>query len=173
MSISALPVLAGALSLLATDAYSYAPSFDPEIVSLPGNQLCVDLIASQLDSVGQVCATVEEGELVVRIVAAEGYVLSETHVAVGSSLAGIPVAESGMPQLGRFPYKTTYAPTVSEASYRVSLEDLGSEAPEELYIAAHASVIGTGGTEEGAWAGGTRFREEGSPATYFTVPVGE
>ncbi len=168
----AFPVLAVILSIPTADATSRARGFDLEAVPASFSQTCVELIASQLDSVGQVCATVEENELVVLLVAAEGYRLAETHLAVGSSLEGIPRSDSGMPQIGRFPYKTTHTPLVSEVSYRVPLEELGSLDTEELFIAAHASMMGADDAEQGAWAAGPRFREQGSPATYFKVVVG-
>ena len=164
-------VLVAVLSTHTAVASSWAQGFDREAVLASSNQTCVELIASQLDSVGQVCVTFEERELIIQVIASEGYALAETHLAAGPSLDGIPRSDSGMPQIGRFPNKMTHLPVVPETTYRLRLEDLVPEDTEELFIAVHASVVGSGDVEEGAWAAGPRFREPGSPATYFKVRV--
>jgi hypothetical protein len=121
-------------------------------------------------TVGSVCVSVAEGELDVRIETSGGARLVETQIAVAATLSGFPLTESGVPQLGRFPHKSTYQPPVPTASYRIPVDETAREAGQ-LLIAVHASVIDAGGVEHGAWAAGSRFREPGNPATYFALPL--
>ena len=132
--------------------------------------LCRDLVASQLVTVGSVCVSVVEGELDIRIETTGDVRLVETQIAVAATLSGFPLTESGVPQLGVFPHRSTYQPPVSMVPYRLPIDEAAREAGQ-LLIAVHASVVDAGGVEEGAWAAGSRFREPGNPATYFALPL--
>lgn len=131
---------------------------------------CRDLIASQVETVGEVCVTLS-GEDVNIVVTTMGEMrLVETRVAVASDLGGFPLSESGVPKLGQFPHSATHQPPTASTSYQISVAalDLGSG---ELLISVHASVVDGSLVEHGAWPVGTRFREQGSPATYFSIPL--
>ncbi len=132
--------------------------------------LCRDLVASQLVTVGSVCVSVAEGELDIRIETTGDARLVETQIAVAATLSGFPLTESGVPQLGVFPHRSTYQPPVSMVPYRIPIDEAAHEAGQ-LLIAVHASVVDAGGVEQGAWAEGSRFREPGNPATYFALPL--
>jgi len=65
-------------------------------------------------------------------------VLFKTHLAVATSLEGIPQTKTGNPIPGQFPYQTTHCPPVKEYTYTIELGEW--EVGTELYIAAHAEV---------------------------------
>ncbi len=132
--------------------------------------LCRDLVASQLATVGSVCVSLVEEELDIRIETTGGARLVEIQIAVATTLSGFPLNESGLPQLGRFPHRSTHQPPTSMVPYRVPIDETAQEAGQML-IAVHTSVVDARGVEHGAWAAGSRFREPGNPATYFTLPL--
>ena len=81
-----------------------------------------------------------------------GWEITETHLAVATSLAGIPQTKSGNPKVGHFAYQMMHDPPVTtEYTYTIPL-DWGEGTL--LYIAAHA-VVQTWDPiyqEETAWA---------------------
>lgn len=91
-----------------------------------------------------------------------GWMLAETHVAVATSLAGIP-QRNGNPVPGRFPYGTEHGPGVTSFTYTIPLGDWGP--CTDLVIATHASVYREIGDccdgceiqEETAWGCGCPF----------------
>ena len=96
--------------------------------------------------------------------------LTETHVAVATSLAGIPQTKSGNPKVGHFPYAMMHKPPVTAYTYEI---DLVWTAGTELVIAAHA-VVQNGCREETAWADceGPEFQFPGNNwATYINYTV--
>ncbi len=77
---------------------------------------------------------------------ADGWLIYETHLAVATSLDGIPTNKSGNPQPGQFPYGEEGLGGVGmwpDEPLCLSLEDLGvgAECDQELYIAAHAKIM--------------------------------
>jgi hypothetical protein len=66
----------------------------------------------------------------------------QTHLAVATSVAGIPQSKKGNPIPGQFPYSTNHDPGVGEFIYQIPLE---WEIGEELYVAAHSVVRKLGG----------------------------
>ncbi len=139
-------------------------------VTAQTSEQCRDLIASRMETVGKVCVTLS-GEDVNIVVTTMGEMrLVETRVAVASDLDGFPLSESGAPRLGQFPRSATHRPPVASTSYQISVAALDLVSGE-LLISVHASVVDGSGVEHGAWPVGTRFREPGSPATYFSIPV--
>ncbi len=139
-------------------------------VTAQTSEECRDLIASQVENVGEVCVTLA-GEDVNILVTTMGEVrLLETRVAVASDLDGFPLSESGVPKLGLFPHSATHQPPVASTSYQISVTALDL-ASGELLISVQASVVDGSQVEHGAWPVGTRFREPGSPATYFSILV--
>ncbi len=146
--------------------------------SMTDDSLCVSMVAGQPQPVGegmlvgQVCVEHGSGTLKVHYKTASGWMLTETQVAVASSLAGIPQAGAGIPLIGRFPYRVTHDHGITEFTYSIPIEEVGVETGVEVVIAAHASVT-KGGVEEGAWARGERFMQEGNPAMYVTYTISE
>ncbi len=146
--------------------------------SMTDDSLCVSMVAGQPQPVGegmlvgQVCVEHESGTLKVHYKAASGWILTETQVAVASSLAGIPQAGAGIPLIGRFPYRVTHDHGITRFTYSIPIEEVGVGTGAEVVIAAHASVT-KGGVEEGAWARGERFMQEGNPAMYVTYTIAE
>ena len=133
--------------------------------------ICVELVAEKTVVVGQVCVDEAGDSLIVRFRALGQWRLAETHLAVAGSVRDIPSAGPGNPIMGRFPYKTTHAPSLLEFAYVVPTRDLKVGPGTQLIVAAHGTVV-RDGQEEGAWAGRTPFMAEGNPATYFTYSVG-
>ena len=111
-----------------------------------------NLIAGQHINVGTVTAWDDGAYLYVRYSTTDGWVLTETHLAVAASLDEIPQTKKGNPKVGKFSYRMMHDPAVSKYTYVI---DLGEwEASTELYIAAHAvvyEVIGDG-CESPQWA---------------------
>ena len=119
-----------------------------------------DLIAGQKTDIGDVECWMSGGNLYVRYLIAEpGWVVQETHLAVGSKLSDIPQTKNGNPIPGQFPKY----PVVGDLLYEVALPD---PLPATLYIAAHAELINED-LEESAWAGTEDFAGA-NWATYFT-----
>ena len=142
--------------------------FAPVNAQVPGQ--CRDLVASQLETVGEVCVT-RAGDDIRVIVSTMGDVrLLETRVAVASDLDGFPLSESGVPKLGLFPHSATHQPPVASTTYEISLGALDLSGGE-LLISVQASVMDGSQVEHGAWPEGVRFREPGNPATYFAISV--
>lgn len=131
-----------------------------------GQPACAELVAEKTLSVGRVCVTERADSLFVRFESAGAWRLAETHLAIAASLEGIPLAGGRQPILGRFPYKDSHVPRVTEFVYAVPMGVPPGGSGGTLVIAAHATVVGEG-REEGAWAKGPAFATEGNPATYF------
>lgn len=167
-------VILGVLAVTSPTAGLRLPAIEP--ASSSDTVICVELVAgqplpgSELLTVGEVCVDKDVGILRVHYKTTNGWVLAETQLAVAASLDGIPRAGAGIPILGRFPYRTTHTQGVSEFTYSISFGELGVEAGAEVVVAAHASVT-KGAVEEGAWAQGERFVEEGNPAMYFIYSI--
>ena len=139
-------------------------------VTAQTSEVCRDLIASQLETVGEVCVTLTGEEANVLITTTGEVRLLETRVAVASDLDGFPLSESGVPKLGLFPHSTTHQPPTSSTSYQISVAALDLTSGEIL-ISVQASLLDGSQVEHGAWSVGTRFRAQGNPGTYFSIPV--
>ena len=107
--------------------------------------------------------------MTVRFSAADRFAIGQTHVAIASSLEGLPRADSGAPQIGLFPLSSQHNPGVRTVAHVLGLEELALSG-DSLFVAAHASIMDESGVEHGSWGAGRRFRNPGPPATYFTVP---
>jgi hypothetical protein len=148
------------------------PILDTDIC---GDETIVDLIAGQHTDVGSVTVANDEDTLYVTFATEGGWVMLETHLAVATSLDGIPMTPSGNPRIGLFPYQTQHDPAVTEYTYEISLADAGYEPGDELFIAAHASVAlidenGDPVQQETAWGQGPEFPGN-SWAMYFNFTV--
>ncbi|MCH8244916.1 MAG: hypothetical protein IH951_00750 [Bacteroidetes bacterium] len=145
-------------------------SLDEAINELTRNRskLCVELVTPQALSVGEVCLSNTQDFLNVHFQTEEGWFLTETHLAVTSSLEEIPRVGPGIPGLGHFDYKSTHTSGSTEQMYSIALDSLSVNPGSEVVVAAHAGMVNTLEEEEGAWGQGDRFVKEGHPATYFT-----
>lgn len=100
-----------------------------------------------------------------------GWLLSEVHLWIGTSLTTMPQTKTGNPQIGQFPYspsdvagKSSYAITIPFSSINYT------SCQASYFVAAHASVY-LGTRTETAWAAGTQMNLKGSWATYFSVTL--
>ena len=83
--------------------------------------------------------------------------MSDAHVAVATTLAGIPQTKAGNPIPGRFPYSATFDPEVTSYTFVIPAGTFA--ASQTLFIAAHAMVLapsGSGGSQTG-WGFGPDF----------------
>jgi len=111
-----------------------------------GTVFQTDLLAGQTIDVGDVVAWSEDGTLYVQYQVDEDWYMTETHLQVAVSLAGIP-QNNGNPTPGQFDYKTEHDPAVTEFTYAVPIDEVPPSA-DRLYVAAHA-VVCTDGEGEG------------------------
>ena len=100
-----------------------------------------NLIAGQHINVGTVTAWDDGVYLYVRYSTTDGWVLTETHLAVATSLDGIPQTKKGNPIPGEFPYSEEHCPPVTAYTYKIDMGEEGFEVGDMLYIAAHAVVF--------------------------------
>ena len=132
------------------------------------------LIAGQNFYAGTVTVAVEGGNVCVTFETTGGWQLTETHLAIATSLAGLPQTKSGNPSPGKFPYSAKHKPAVTTFTYCVPFDVTG----EPLYIATHAVAeladqdTGAVVQQETAWAGPEDFPGK-NWATYFVyIPTG-
>ena len=71
---------------------------------------------------------------------ADGWGITETHLAVADDVSLIPQTKKGNPIPGQFPYGDDELEGVAFYEECISFEDLGVECGEELVIAAHAAI---------------------------------
>ncbi|MBE9505582.1 MAG: hypothetical protein IMY84_02095 [Chloroflexi bacterium] len=130
-----------------------------------------DLMAGKDTLVGSVQVSNDGWNLYVQyVVDAEGWAMTEAHLAVAPSLGDIPQTKKGNPKVGLFPYCEEFEEPVTEWEVTIPLGDL--EAGDRLFIAAHAALIGPEGEDESAWAFGRGFPWR-NWATYFVYGVAE
>lgn len=102
-----------------------------------------------------------------------GWTMSETNLAVATSLEGIPQTKSGNPKIGRFPYKADHPDGTETHTFVINLNDYYPNwgwSGNTLYFAAHAVVSHPDEGEETAWADTWGQSFPGSSwALYFTI----
>jgi hypothetical protein len=102
----------------------------------------IPLIAGQHITVGEVKVWNDSNNLYVKYeITEEGWCLDETHLAVATSLEGIPQADGGNPPPGQFPYMHEDLSCVTSDFYTIPLDEFVVECGKNLFIAAHAKVI--------------------------------
>jgi hypothetical protein len=158
--------------LVATMVFAAVPvKASPDLVE-------TTLYAGQTIDVGTVTVLDDGSYLYVKYSTTGGWYLTETHLAVvvaaGDYPSEIPQTKTGNPIPGRFPYKMTHNPAVTEYTYTIEFSKIGAKAGDTLYIAAQAEVIRVSGDGtvlqwETAWADGDGF-SGANWATYFTYP---
>lgn len=120
--------------------------------------------------VGDVLVWNDNEYLYVKYTTTDGWVVTETHLAVADSLDGIPQTKKGNPIPGQFSCSMIHDPPVTEYTYVIPLT---WDPDMSLYIAAHArTVSGYTCVEETAWGGGIEFPGK-NWATYFNYGVQE
>ena len=149
-----------------------------ELVEISGGDFCQDLLAGQTTDAGDVCLTVDGGDLVINYTTQDGWLLSETHLWAGTSIAEMPQSKKGNPKIGNFPYNSGSITPTDSYEVRVPLSEFGLTGdetecdPKTFHVAAHAVVgkvydDGSFQTETG-WAAGDRMVARGSWATFFS-----
>ena len=112
-------------------------------------ELIVDLIAGQNEVVGTVTVTNDDEQLCIKYELSDealedGWLLYETHWAVGTDLSDIPQTSENRwgtnPIPGQFPYGDDELEGVKYYTECISLEDLGFGICNDVYIAAHAVI---------------------------------
>ena len=97
----------------------------------------VTLKAGQSIDAGSVTVSNDGVKLYVTYETIDGWELVETHLAIATSLEGIPQTKKGNPVPGKFAYSMEHDPAAIEYTYEIDLEwVIGTE----LYIAAQAEV---------------------------------
>jgi hypothetical protein len=137
-------------------------------VKPPIQELCLDLIAGQHTVAGEVCIINDADTLFVTYTTNDGWVLNQTHLHFGNSLADFPLNRPGNPQIGHFAHSNSHSPGVTEFTYEAPLGDLDGE----IVIGAYAAVSNADvGTSEAAWGNGQRFVDQGNWAMYFKYTI--
>ena len=164
LSLIFLSIMVSFLCLDVCSAQTKTPCGTPKEISF---------YADQTIDVGTI-TTFNDGEnLYVKYGTKNGWVLSETHLTVATSLENIP-QKNGNPTLGNFTYITEHN-SITEHLYIINLEENGYTVNTDLLIAAHADVMlldqyGNKVREEGAWGGNEAFPGK-TWATYFSYIV--
>jgi hypothetical protein len=119
----------------------------------------VPLIAGQNLTVGTITVTNDLQYLHVSYnVTVPNWYITETHVAVATSLAGIPQAAQNNPVPGQFPYSNQHNPAVTSFTYDIPLSWVEGT---ELFLAAHAAMVkkvnGVVVQNETGWGGDHKF----------------
>jgi hypothetical protein len=144
------------------------------VVTPCGDPLEPIFYAGQFIDVGRVSVYNDEENLYIEMTTTGAWVMTESHVAVAPTLAGIPQTGSGNPKVGQFALSAVHNPPVSSYVYTVSVT--GYDPDQPLYIAVHAIVKRIEGghvvQQETAWADGEDF-PGANWATYIMYDVQE
>ena len=116
--------------------------------------MVVPLMAGQHINVGTVSVTNTENELLVTYQTTGDWLIKETHLDVELSYNGLDTNKKGNPIPGKFTYKTSHPYPVGQVQF--TIENFGWAEESVLYIAAHAVVTSSQGTET-AWGEGLEF----------------
>jgi hypothetical protein len=106
----------------------------PTTLANPENDpLATDLIAGQYIDVGDVEVWDDGTTLYVKYIIDDPWVMSESHVHIGNTLADFPLTKTGNPRVGLFDYQMCHDPPVTEYTYEIPYDG-------ETIIATHAVV---------------------------------
>jgi hypothetical protein len=150
----------------------------PTVWGTPAQAQCstsptvVTLFAGRTMNAGTVTVTNDASNLYVQYATTSPWLLTEAHLAVADSLAGIPQTKKGNPVPGHFAYSATFDPEVTSFTFTIPLG--GFSTGQSLFIAAHAVVLapdtGSGGGTQTGWGDGAGF-PGANWATYFQYTV--
>lgn len=134
-----LPALLLVIGLFATGCDRL---WEPQQPAVTSSQICgtpyqTIFYAGQNINIGNITVWNDQYDLYIQFNTTGGWVMSQTHLAVATSLSGIP-QKNGNPIPGQFPYKTSHNPAVTSYTYVIPLNNWAPG--QELYIAAHASA---------------------------------
>lgn len=142
----------------------------PAAAAVCGTPTVTTLFAGRTIDAGTVRVSNDGTNLYVEYSTANGWQLTESHLAIALTLSGIPQTKSGNPKVGNFPYQRTYDPPVTSDVYVFPLDQLAVSlgldrftcGSTSLVIAAHAVVVqldGSGGviSRETGWGNGPGF----------------
>ena len=94
------------------------------------------LLAGQSIHAGTISISNDQTNVYVNYSTSGGWQIQKTHLYVGTCSL-IPTSHGGNPQIGLFPYQTSYSPAVTAFTYTIPLAGLGS-----CYcVAAHCEVV--------------------------------
>ncbi len=134
----------------------------------------VDLIAGQHIDVGDIKIWNNGESLFIEFNTTDGWSMTETHLAVATTVDDIPHTKKGNPIPGKFSHKATHNPVVGQYTYKIGLESAEFAQVEKIFVAAHADVqrIEKGRViqQETAWGEGEPFKGR-NWATYTTYVV--
>jgi hypothetical protein len=155
----------------------------PAFAATCGTSTVTTLYAGRTIDAGSVTVSNDGTNLYVEYSTKNGWLLTETHLAIATSLAGIPQTKSGNPKVGNFPSQRTYEPPAGSDVYVFSLDQLAVSlgldrftcGSSSLVIAAHAVVVqldGSGGvaSRETGWGNGPGF-PGANWSTYFSHTI--
>jgi len=154
------------LLLLTIAALVLTAGSAPASAAICGSATSTTLFAGQTIDSGTVTTSNDGANLYVNYSTVSPWVITQTHLAVAGTLAGIPQTKGGNPIPGHFAYSTSFNPGVSIFTYTIPLSSLPTG---ELFIAAHAIVQEPGNTQTG-WAFGQPFAGA-NWATYVTYTI--
>jgi hypothetical protein len=115
-------------------------------VTLPdafGDEISYPLYAGQTWEVGEVLVKNDANQICVKLVMtdvdaiAEGWLITEAHVALGDQLSDIPQTSKYNPIPGQFPVNEDFDPGVTETDWFCFDHGYGN-----VFIAAHAALVG-------------------------------
>ncbi|MFO7639485.1 MAG: hypothetical protein R6X14_09400 [bacterium] len=110
--------------------------------------MTVDIIAGQHYDAGDIVVTVSGENMVVTITTADGWTMSESHVAVAADSGSLPRNKPGHLVPGSFPYRQKHDPPVTEYSYTIPVGEW--EPGAEWALAVHV-VVANGEQKETGW----------------------
>ncbi len=139
----------------------------PAVCSSQIEPMVVKLFAGQHIEVGTVSVTNTETEILVTYKTTGDWLIKETHLDVETTYEGLDTTKKDNPIPGKFTYTTKHNDPVMEVNF--TIENFGWTVDSELYIAAHAVVTSSQGTET-AWGDGMNFPGN-NWATYFNYTV--
>ncbi|HDS29830.1 MAG TPA: hypothetical protein ENN67_02175, partial [Firmicutes bacterium] len=154
---------------------TYQPDVSRELTYIPYDACGItetSLMVGQSNNLGTVTVSNNSGYLYFDVTLsdeaiADGWVITETHADVYTSLDGFPTTKKGNPKIGNFAY---------DINSEVPLDELWI-VDFELYVAVHVAlqriVDGEIVQEETGWGNGEPFAQKGSWAMYFTHIIGD
>ncbi len=106
--------------------------------NLKDGELVQTLWAGQHDSAGYVTYGIDEdANFYATYTTVDGWEMSETHFFAGDK-GLMPLNKPGNPKIGKFPYKDSFNPPVTEVTYTIELIQLPQAEVDGFVAAAHA-----------------------------------
>ncbi len=159
-------LMLSAIALCVSAVPAHAVVLLPPLVPLW--EASVDLMAGQDIDAGRILIRDDFQYLTIKFQAEPGWRITEVHLAIATSLAGIPQTKKGNPIPGLFQYKNDTLDSVESFTFQIPMAWANGTT---LYIAAHCVVESEGcGRSESAWAGNLPFpgRNWANYTTYVT-----